>query len=228
MAQRVLVIDDEEALLEMITYALKEAGYQVKTATNVSDGARLLKDWQPGLLILDVMLPDGSGLELCKEVRSSSDVPIIILSARSEEIDRILGLELGADDYVTKPFSPRELVSRVKAQFRRQDADAHRRGNVLTMRDLKIDLESHQAFVKKKALQLTNSEFQILALLARNPGKVFSRTAILNYLWDGGFVGDERTVDVHIHNLREKLEPDTQKPTYLLTVRGLGYRLADE
>jgi len=225
--QKVLVVDDEEPLLEVISYALKDAGFKVRTATDTSQAAQIMREFEPNLLVLDVMLPGKSGLEFCQEVRRHSDVPIIILSAKSEEVDKVLGLELGADDYVTKPFSPRELVSRVRAQLRR--AEAHRRhpSAEIRIKDIRINTESHQVFQKDKLLTLTNSEFQILLLLAKSPGKVFSRTTILNYLWGGGFVGDERTVDVHVHNLREKLEEDPQQPRYILTVRSLGYRLCE-
>ncbi len=224
--RHILVVDDEESLLEVISYSLQEAGFKVSTATDAKKARELLEKQDPSLLILDIMLPDESGFELCRAIRAKSNIPILILSAKTEEVDRILGLELGADDYVTKPFSPRELVSRVKALLRRSEGEGKRESNVIKIKDLRIDLESHQIFLKSKLLYLTNLEFQILVLLARNPGKVFSRLAILNYLWDGRFVGDERTIDVHIHNLREKLEVDPQKPRYLLTVRGLGYRLS--
>lgn len=226
--QRILVVDDEESLLTIISYALESAGFEVATATDAEQASELVTKFEPNLLILDVMLPGQSGLDLCREVRNKTDIPIIIVSAKSEEVDKILGLELGADDYVTKPFSPRELVSRVRAQLRRQEGSLVRAPNVIEIRNLKIDCESHQVFLRGDPLHLTNSEFQILQLLARNPGKAFSRSAILNYLWDGGFVGDERTVDVHIHNLREKFEDDPQKPSYLLTVRGIGYRLSEK
>lgn len=225
--RRILVVDDEESLLKVITYSLQEAGYKVSTATDAKHARNLLKELEPDLLVLDIMLPDESGFELCRSIRAESNIPILILSAKTEEVDRILGLELGADDYVTKPFSPRELVSRIKALLRRTNGEDQRESNTIKIRDLKIDLESHQVFLKGKLLYLTNLEFQILVLLARNPGKVLSRITILNYLWDGRFVGDERTIDVHIHNLREKLETNPQKPAYLLTVRGLGYRLSD-
>jgi two-component system alkaline phosphatase synthesis response regulator PhoP len=225
--KKVLVVDDEESLLTIIRYALEEAGYKVATALDAQAASTQLKEFEPDLVVLDVMLPGQSGLELCREVRATSNVPIIMLSARSEEVDRILGLELGADDYVTKPFSPRELVSRVRAHLRRAEAHPARPGGSLQVKDLRIDPESHQVYMKDKSVHLTNSEFQILTLLAKSPGKVFSRTAILNHLWNGGFVGDERTVDVHVHNLRDKLEPNPQKPEYLLTVRSLGYRLCE-
>lgn len=225
--RRVLVVDDEESLLTIIRYALEEAGYDVATAVDTAQAAQLMAGFKPDLMILDIMLPGQSGLEFAREVRGESDVPIIMLSARGEEVDRILGLELGADDYVTKPFSPRELVSRVRAHLRRAEAQPARRTPALQVKDLRIDPESHQVFMKDKPIHLTNSEFQILSLLARSPGKVFSRAAILNHMWNGGFVGDERTVDVHIHNIREKIEPNPQKPEYLLTVRSLGYRLQE-
>lgn len=225
--RRVLVVDDEEPLLEVIGYSLQEEGFKVSTATNAKQALDLLKKLEPDLLILDIMLPDESGFEVCRTIRAKSNIPILILSAKTDEVDRILGLELGADDYVTKPFSPRELVSRVKALLRRTGTEGQRESNIIKIKDLRIDLESHQVFLKGKLLYLTNLEFQILVLLARNPGKVFSRLAILNYLWGGRFVGDERTIDVHIHNLREKLEANPQEPKYLSTVRGLGYRLSD-
>lgn len=226
--QKVLVVDDEEALLEIISYALKDAGYEVRTATDASQAAQVMSEFEPSLIILDVMLPGRSGLEFCQDVRRKSDIPIVILSARTDEVDKILGLELGADDYVTKPFSPRELVSRVRAQLRRAEAHTKHLSPVIQIKDLRINTESHQVFLRGKLIHLTNSEFQILLLLARSPGKVFSRTTILNYLWGGGFIGDERTVDVHVHNLRNKIEEDPQKPGYLYTVRALGYRLCEQ
>ncbi len=224
--KRVLVVDDEESMLKIIRYALEEAGFQVATALDAETAERELPEFRPDLIVLDVMLPGASGLEFTKSLRTSSDVPVVMLSAKSEEIDKILGLELGADDYVTKPFSPRELVSRVRAHLRRSDAPAcvptgH------TVGELRVDPESHQVYMSGEVVHLTNTEFQILELLSRSPGKVFSRAAILDSLWSGGFVGDERAVDVHVHNIREKIERDPAEPEYLLTVRGIGYRLRE-
>jgi|SRR5450759_4325466 DNA-binding response OmpR family regulator len=224
--KRVLVVDDEESMLKIIRYALEEAGFQVATALDAETAERELPEFRPDLIVLDVMLPGASGLEFTKSLRTSSDVPVVMLSAKSEEIDKILGLELGADDYVTKPFSPRELVSRVRAHLRRSDAPAcvptgH------TVGELRVDPESHQVYMSGEVVHLTNTEFQILELLSRSPGKVFSRAAILDSLWNGGFVGDERAVDVHVHNIREKIERDPAEPEYLLTVRGIGYRLRE-
>jgi DNA-binding response OmpR family regulator len=172
------------------------------------------------------MLPDESGLEFCRELRAESEIPVIMLSARSEEIDRILGLELGADDYVTKPFSPRELVSRVKVHLRRSDpAAAPQRRDRIEVGELALDATCHEVLMRGEPVHLTNSEFQIIELLVRSPGKVFSRAAILDMLWHGGYVGDERSVDVHVHNIREKIEADPSAPEYLVTVRGIGYRV---
>lgn len=225
--QRILIVDDEKSLLEVVSYALKEAGYKVATAVDAREAEQLFKQFDPELVILDIRLPDRSGFELCRLVRANSEVPVIILSAKTDEVDKVLGLELGADDFVTKPFSPRELVSRVRAHLRRAGGNNSGKPNTIVIKELKIDLESHQVFLKGKLIYLTNGEFQILTLLAKNPGKLFSRLAILNHLWGAGYVGDGRTVDVHIHNLRNKVEADVQKPEYIVTVRSQGYRLSD-
>jgi DNA-binding response OmpR family regulator len=224
--KRILVVDDEESMLKIVKYALEEAGYRVETAADAETAEEAVPDFHPDLIVLDVMLPGASGLEFVKAFRTSSNVPVIMLSARSEEIDKILGLELGADDYVTKPFSPRELVSRVRAHLRRQEAPVCVPAGYV-VGDLRVDPESHQVYMAGQSVYVTNTEFQILELLARSPGKVFSRSAILDNLWGGGFVGDERAVDVHVHNIREKIERDPAEPEYLLTVRGIGYRLRE-
>jgi DNA-binding response OmpR family regulator len=226
-AQRVLVVDDEDSILKVVEYALSQAGYEVHTAGDSEGAEKALASIKPDLVILDIMLPGKSGLDIARDIRETSNVPIIMLSAKGEEVDRILGLEFGADDYVTKPFSPRELVSRVKAILRRVAApatDAHAR---ITVGDLTIDDTSRQVTMAENPVHLTSSEYGILMLLARHPGKAFSRQAILAALWDESPVGDERAIDVHIHNMREKLEPDAKNPVYLLTVRGFGYRLRE-
>ncbi len=223
----ILVVDDEESIVEIISYALEEAGFGVLSAGNIKDAEEQLNAFDASLIILDLMLPDESGFEFCKRIRDEIDIPIIILSAKTEEIDKILGLELGADDYVTKPFSPRELVSRVKAQLRRESTSKKQKTHIINIKDLTINTDSHEVFLKERLLKLTNFEYQILLLLARNLGKTFPRLTILEHIWGGDFVGDERTVDVHIHNLREKLEKDPQKPKYLVTVRSYGYRLRE-
>lgn len=227
MPVRIVAVDDEDSILKVVAYALEQAGFEVYTATDAVGGAFLIDEVKPDLLILDVMLPGKSGLELARDIRQSSNVPIIMLSARGDEVDRILGLEFGADDYVTKPFSPRELTSRVKAILRRVDRSAGERPRV-TIGDLVLDSDSRQVTMRGKPVHLTTSEYGVLQLFARHPGKVYSRTEILTALWDEAPVGDERAIDVHIHNMREKLELDPRNPEYILTVRGFGYRLRQE
>lgn len=227
--QRILVVDDEESMIKVIRYALESAGYVVDVASDTVEAEAHMKAAAPDVVILDVMLPGKSGLDFCRETRESCSVPIIMLSARSEEVDRVLGLEFGADDYVVKPFSPRELVSRVKAQLRRTEL-SHRTSSArkIVVGDLTIDTEAHQAYMHGDPVHLTSSEFRILHMLARQPGKAYPRQAILAALWGDHVVGDERAIDVHVHNIREKIEPDPQEPEYLLTVRGLGYRLREQ
>ena len=224
--QRILVVDDEESILKVVDYALAQAGYEVHTAGDAHGGEFLLGQVKPDLVILDVMLPGKSGLDMARDLRQTSNVPIIMLSAKGDEVDRILGLEFGADDYVTKPFSPRELVSRVKAILRRT-ANTSETHTCITIGTLEIDDTSRQVTMSGEPVHLTSSEYGILMLLARHPGKAFSRQAILAALWDESPVGDERAIDVHIHNMREKLEADPKNPQYLLTVRGFGYRLRE-
>jgi DNA-binding response OmpR family regulator len=226
-AQRVLVVDDEDSILKVVEYALSQAGYEVSTAGDSFGAERALSQVRPDLVILDIMLPGKSGLDIARDIRETSNVPIIMLSAKGEEVDRILGLEFGADDYVTKPFSPRELVSRVKAILRRVAVPTSETHAKIVVGELSIDDNSRQVTVAGEPVHLTSSEYGILMLLARHPGKAFSRQAILAALWDESPVGDERAIDVHIHNMREKLEPEPKNPQYLLTVRGFGYRLRE-
>lgn len=224
--KRVLVVDDEDSILKVVDYALTEAGYEVHTARDGSGAEFIFEQVDPDLVILDVMLPGKSGLDIARDLRADSNVPIIMLSARGDEVDRILGLEFGADDYVTKPFSPRELVSRVKAILRRVESGPTEKA-CITVADLEIDTPSRQVKLAGQPIHLTTSEYGILLHLARHPGQAFSRQAILAALWDESPVGDERAVDVHIHNIREKIEQDHKNPTYVLTVRGYGYRLRE-
>jgi len=224
--QRVIVVDDEESILTVIGYALAQEGYEVHTASDAASAESLLSRVAADLVILDVMLPDGSGFEIARNLRGRSNVPIIMLSARSDEVDRILGLEFGADDYVTKPFSPRELVSRVKAILRRTAATAEVK-TIIAVGDLLIDTRARQASLAGVRLHLTASEYRILLRLGLPPGTAMSRDAILTSLGDQPGGADERTIDAHIHNIREKLEPDPKNPTYIFTVRGFGYRLRE-
>jgi len=225
-SQRILVVDDEDAILKVVEYALAQEGFEVHTASDAERAESLFAELTPALVILDVMLPGKSGLELARELRDRSDVPIVMLSARAEEVDRILGLEFGADDYVTKPFSPRELVSRVRAILRRAGSPSTER-TTIDVGDLHIDLLSRQVRMDGREVGLTRTEFEILLHLARHPGTAFSRSAILASLWETSHVADERAIDVHIHNIRDKLEPDPKSPGYVLTMRGYGYRLRE-
>jgi DNA-binding response OmpR family regulator len=224
--KRILVVDDEESILKVVDYALSQAGYEVHTARD-GDGAEFMfSQVNPDLLILDLMLPGKSGLDIARDLRAFSNVPIIMLSARGDEVDRILGLEFGADDYVTKPFSPRELVSRVKAILRRVDGGTDEKA-CIEVGDLEIDTRARQVKLSGQPMHLTSSEYGILLFLAKQPGTAYSRQAILSALWDVSPVGDERAIDVHIHNIREKIEADPKNPTHILTVRGFGYRLRE-
>lgn len=224
--KKILVVDDEKSILKVVDYALSEAGFEVHTAEDGPGGEFLFEEVRPDLVILDVMLPGKSGLEIARDLRATSDVPIIMLSARGDEVDRILGLEFGADDYVTKPFSPRELVSRVKAILRRVDGGSAEKA-CIEIGDLEIDTRARQVKMGGVPVHLTTSEYGILLHLARHPGQAFSRQAILTALWDESPVGDDRAIDVHVHNIREKIEADHKNPAYLLTVRGYGYRLRE-
>jgi DNA-binding response OmpR family regulator len=224
--KKILAVDDEESILKVVDYALSEAGYEVHTARDGAGALFMFSQVHPDLVILDVMLPDTSGLDIAKELRATSNVPIIMLSARGDEVDRILGLEFGADDYVTKPFSPRELVSRVRAILRRVDDRPSERA-LIEIGDMTIDTQARQVRLQGQPVHLTTSEYGILLHLARHPGTAYSRQAILAALWDQSPVGDERAVDVHVHNIREKIEEDHKNPTYVLTVRGYGYRLGE-
>ncbi len=226
MTKRILVVDDEESILKVVDYALSEAGYEVHTAHDGPGAEFMFGEVNPDLVILDVMLPGKSGLDVARDLRTHSNVPIVMLSARGDEVDRILGLEFGADDYVTKPFSPRELVSRVKAILRRVENVPAEKA-CIEIGDLTIDTLARQVKMSGQPLHLTSSEFGILLLLARHPGTAYSRSDILSALWDESPAGDERAVDVHIHNIREKIEEDPKSPTYILTVRGFGYRLRE-
>jgi two-component system response regulator RegX3 len=226
MSERILVVDDEPAIVDAITYTLKSEGFDVESRV---DGESALDAGLGGgfdLVILDLRLPGLSGIEVCRRIRAASEVPILILSARDTEVDRVLGLEAGADDYVTKPFSLVELVSRVRAIFRRRDLDRGGRGfAVRTVGGLRIDLGRHRVTVDDRPVDLTPTEFKLLALLAQEPGRVFGRREVMQHLWDSTYVGDERACDVHVSKLRKKIEPGTDEPRRLVTVRGVGYRL---
>jgi two-component system, OmpR family, response regulator RegX3 len=227
---RVLIADDEPSVRDSVTYALQQEGYEVTPAVDGTDAeAKIAGDMPFDLLILDIMMPGRSGLDLCREVRARSAVPIIILTAKDAEVDKVVGLEVGADDYVTKPFSVRELLGRVRAQLRRRELD--RAPTFETTRieagPVSIDLVRHAVTVRGKPINLTRSEFQLLRLLAGHPGEVFRRHQIMEELWQTEFDGDVRACDVHISNLRQKVEIDAQRPELVVTVRGIGYKFAE-
>ena len=228
-APRILLVDDEQSVQKLLAYPLRKEGYEVVSALDGREALERLRDGSFDLVVLDVMLPRLDGFEVCRQVRARSTVPIIMLTAKTEEIDKVLGLELGADDYITKPFSVREFRSRVKAVLRRAElvrADDHGE-EPIEHGDLRIDFEKRVVEVRGAQVRLTYVEFEILAALARAPGRVFSRTQLLERIWGDASYRDPRTVDVHIRHLREKLESDPKHPELIFTVRGVGYRFRD-
>ena len=228
-AGHILVVDDEPSVRESVGYALEQEGFDVTLAESGEAAESSLSTDNFDLLILDIMMPGKSGLDICREVRSESPVPIILLTAKDAEVDKVVGLEVGADDYVTKPFSVRELLGRVRAQLRRRELDRdHRDGERATIEAgaVSIDLARHLVTVRGEPINLTRSEFQVLRLLAESPGEVFSRKQIMEELWQTEFRGDVRACDVHISNLRQKVERDPQNPELVVTVRRVGYKFA--
>lgn len=228
MPNTILIVEDEPNLLAALQYSLKQEGYTALTATDGELGLRMATSLSPDLVILDVMLPSLDGFEVCRILRRESGVPILMLTARGEEVDRVVGLELGADDYVTKPFSMRELLARVRNLLRRasqpQTSDFAGRSEIIRSEDLTIDQISHSVTLGDKPLDMKPREFSLLTLLAANKGRAFTRNQILERLWGHDYIGDSRTVDVHVRWLREKIETDPSKPRRIVTIRGLGYR----
>ena len=225
MSARILLVEDEAAIAEAVSYALSEAGYDVDAVDDGDDALDAARERDYDLMILDLLLPGTPGMEVCRTLRAESDLPIIMLTARDAEMDRVVGLEVGADDYVTKPFAVAEVVSRVRAQLRRRELDRKRRALVQEIGGLHLDLTRHAASIDGKPLQLTRSEFRLVSLLASEPGRVFTREELVRHLWQSDFTGDRRAIDVHISNLRRKLENDPRQPRRLVTVRGVGYKL---
>ncbi len=224
MTKKILVVDDEPQIVKVLQLYLDQAGFQVATAIDGDEALAVFRREKPDFIILDLNLPGMDGLDVCKAIRKDSNVPILMLTARVEEADRLVGLELGADDYVVKPFSPREVVARVRTIFRRSEASPVE-GEVVRVGDLEIDLGSHTVLEAGSAIDLTPTEFNILITLARNPRRVFSRLQIMEQSQGDAYEGYERTIDAHIKNLRMKLEPDPRKPKYIQTVFGVGYKL---
>jgi two-component system alkaline phosphatase synthesis response regulator PhoP len=223
--EKILVVDDEEHILELIRFNLENNGYKVVLASNGVDAVKLAKAESPELILLDLMLPGMDGYDVCKEIRRDnniSNIPIIMITAKGEELDKILGLELGADDYITKPFSIRELMARVKAVLRRtntQYADkSYSFGNIT------IDFNKHEVLKNNTRIDLTLKEFELLEILIKNKGRVMTRDFLLDKIWGYDYIGETRTVDVHIRHLRQKVEDDDKNPKYIETIRGIGYR----
>ena len=225
---RILLVDDEQAVQTLLTYPLRKEGYEVVGAMDGQEALDRFGEERFDLVVLDIMLPKLDGIEVCRRLRTRSQVPIIMLTAKGDEIDKVAGLEMGADDYITKPFSVREFRSRVKAALRRGNMAGAALGNEpIRSGDLEIDFERRSVQLHSKPVRLTYVEFEILAAMAAAPGRVFTREMLLEHIWGDSTYRDPRTVDVHIRHLREKLEIDAKKPEYLFTVRGVGYRFRD-
>jgi DNA-binding response OmpR family regulator len=224
-ARRILIVEDEAVIRKAIRMACEKEGYEVVEAENGTEGLRLSETSRPDLMLLDLMLPDISGFDVCREVRKTgSGVPIIILSAKTEEIDIVVGLEIGADDYITKPFRARELLARIAAHLRRVRQDEHGSDGRLDFKDLSINLNERRVFKNGSEVELTHTEFDLLAFLASNSGKVLSREKILNHVWGYEYPIETRVIDVHVRNLRRKIEHDPGRPFFILAVPGIGYR----
>ncbi len=233
MVQKLLVVDDEESILTLLQFNLEQGGFEVVSAADGKTGLDRALEEKFDLIILDLMLPEMDGLEVCKSLRQNRiTTPILMLTAKDDEFDKVLGLELGADDYLTKPFSPREVVARVRAILRRTqraepEENTEKPMNKVVIGDVDIYPDNYEVYLKGKSLELTPKEFELLLYLVKNKGRVLTRDQLLNSVWNYEFVGDTRIVDVHISHLREKIEPMTRKPVYIKTVRGLGYKMED-
>jgi len=222
MPKKILVIDDEPKIVEICCDYLRSAGFDVIAADDGQEGLRLARREKPDLIVLDLMLPGIDGLDVCRTLRKESNIPVIMLTARVEETDKLIGLELGADDYITKPFSPRELVARVRVVLRRAGGDPS--GDVIRAGDVTLDRTRYEVNLPDRAVSLTPTEFEILATLMSQPGRIFSRAQLLNAVHGVAFESYERAIDSHIRNLRRKLEPDETGPRYIITVHGIGYK----
>jgi len=225
--EKVLVVDDERNIVELLKFNLEKEGYEVLVAYDGIEAVKLAREERPDLIILDIMLPGQGGLEVCRQLRKEMKTPILMATAKGEEIDKILGLELGADDYVTKPFSPRELIARVKAILRRTSMRPEEQDEI-SIKDISMNLIKHEVTVKGERVDLKPKEFELLKLLATNKGKVFTRDFLLEQLWGYDYLGDTRTVDVHVRRIRQKIEEDASMPKYLKTVHGIGYKFQYE
>ena len=227
MLKNILVVDDEKRIVEIIRAYLEKDGFRVSSSGDGKQALSLVRSEKPDLIVLDLMLPEVSGWDVCRTLRKDSDVPIIMLTAREDVTDKIVGLELGADDYVTKPFDPKELLSRIRAVLRRYEGRVSTH-SVINIGDISIDVERRMVKRGDAEIELTSTEFDLLRVLAENAGRVFTRMQLLDKLQGEAYEAYERTIDSHIKNLRKKLEPDPNRPRYILTVHGAGYRVAEE
>jgi two-component system, OmpR family, response regulator RegX3 len=224
----VLVVEDEASFVEALTIGLKREGFRVQVARDGAEALDVFDAVKPDLVLLDVMLPKMSGIDVCRELRRRSSVPIIMVTAKGGEIDTVVALEVGADDYVTKPYRLRELVARMRAVLRRRAGDRGgpvATGDALEVGDVALDPERHEVVIRGELVQLPLKEFELLEMFLRNPGRVLTRGQLIDRVWGSDYVGDTKTLDVHVKRLRAKLEPDPGEPKYLVTVRGLGYKL---
>lgn len=234
----ILIVDDEKTIVDMLVYNLQKEGYDTLEANDGEEAVRIALDKKPNLVLLDIMLPKMDGLAVCKRIRQSLDIPILMISAKDEEIDKILGLELGADDYITKPFSVRELMARVKANLRKAEitsksssetkSESKVESNIITVGDLSLDLNKFEVKVRGEIMDLTLREFEVIKYLASQPGQVVTREVLLEKVWGYEYYGDIRTVDVTVRRIREKIEKDTSNPKILITKRGVGYYIASK
>lgn len=225
---KILVVEDEPSMVEALSYALDSEGYEVVVADDGETALQMFERERPDLVLLDLMLPELSGTEVCKRLRTASAVPIIMLTAKDDEVDKVVGLELGADDYVTKPFSMRELTARIRAVLRRgHEREAADPGDPLEAHEVRVDPERYEVHVRGEPVELPPKEFALLELLLRNAGRVLTREVLIDRVWGSDYVGDTKTLDVHVKRLRARIEHDPHDPQVLLTVRGIGYKLAD-
>ncbi len=227
MPQKILVIDDEREIVKLVRAYLEQAGFRVVTASDGQEGLTVFRHEKPGLVVLDLSLPRIDGLDVCRTIRRESNTPVIMLTARVEEQDRLIGLELGADDYIVKPFSPREVVARVRVVLRRVNP-APSTPETITASDVSLDLTRHTAAVAGQPIDLTPTEFALLRAMVSQPGRAFSRMELLDAAQGEAYEGYERTIDTHIKNLRAKIEPDQKSPRYIITVYGVGYKFSEE
>lgn len=226
--RKILVVDDEQKIVELVRLYLEKDGYRVLTAYDGLQALELARQKRPDLIVLDLMLPGMDGLDVCRILQAESEVPIIMLTARTTDEDKLIGLELGADDYITKPFSPRELVARVRVVLRRAGKGSSRGPAEMRFADLVIDRRCHEVRMRGELVNLTPTEFKLLEVLATEPGRAFTRLELLDRVFGYDFEGFERSVDVHVKNLRKKIEPDPKQPTYVKTVYGVGYQFAQD